>query len=265
MKQMFQHCNTDGIHILQVLSATVGSNDIGRRLHSFGETTFYQLGIKCKGRTDVSYRDKNFVYDDNSVLYLPCESRPDIPYHKIYRRPGTGVCIFFTCAHPLPAEAKLYKFSNTLAANKFKEIRGAFKNGQVLKTKALFYEILDLLDEWDENEQKAQSHPTADILAYMQKHSCDAYIDLQELSARFGLSADYFRHKFQKDVGVSPKKYLSALKIKAAKDLLLNSELAVHEVAAAVGFSDCNYFTRFFKKETAYTPLSFRKSFKRYF
>lgn len=169
---------------------------------------------------------------------------------------------FFHFSLPLDSVAKIYKLNNGAIANDFREIIHAFRKGNELKVKSLFYEILSQLDEC---EKKNLENPMYAVLNYINKHICDSYIDLRELSAKFGFSQDYFRHKFSKEIGVAPKKYISALKIKLAKDLLLNSELAVNQVAYNIGFCDYNYFTRFFKKETGYAPLQFRKKFKNYF
>ena len=125
---MFSDYNTDCLHIIKVFTATVNKNDIGKRLQGFGETDFYQLGIKFKGRTNITYNNDKFIYDDNSVIYLPCEKRTDIEYNKTFHQPGLGVCIFFTSKYPLSDKAKIYKLKETSAANAFNRILFEFQN-----------------------------------------------------------------------------------------------------------------------------------------
>jgi len=42
------------------------------------------------------------------------------------------------------------------------------------------------------------------------------------------------------------------------KRMLIDKQLAVNEVASAVGYDDYSYFSRFFKKNTGYSPTAFR-------
>ena len=259
---MFCDYNTDCLHIIKVFTATVNKNEIGKRVHGFGETNFYQLGIKFKGKTSITYNNNKYIYDDNSVLFLPCEKRNDIVYNKIFQQPGSGVCIFFTSKYPLSDKAKIYKLRNTSAANAFNRILHEFQSGNLLKAKATFYEILSLLDE---NEKPYCRSVFSEVLGYIANNINAPYIDLPETANKFGYSADYFHHKFRRETGMSPKRYIALLKINSAKELLLNSNLTVEQVANKTGFNDPNYFTRFFKKETGYTPMNFRKNYKKYF
>lgn len=259
---MFRNFNTDGLHILKAFTATVNEHEIGKRIRSFGETNFYQLGIKFKGKTDITYNNEKYIYDDHSVLYLPREKRNNIEYNKIFRRQGSGICIFFTSEHPLSDKAKIYKLRDSYTAKSFTRLLHEFQCGNDLKAKSVFYEILALLDE---NEKPCCKESLTEVFTYMHDNIRAPYIDLTETANKFGYSADYFRHMFRRETGMSPKKYITALKIKSAKELLLNSNLNIEQIARQTGFSDSNYFTRFFKKETGHTPTGFRKNYKKYF
>lgn len=81
--------------------------------------------------------------------------------------------------------------------------------------------------------------------------------DLAKLS---GLSENYFRVQFKKITGMSPLKYINSKRIDFAKEKLLNSQLSITEVAFDLGFSSCQYFSTFFKKQTSLTPEEFRKT-----
>ena len=49
-------------------------------------------------------------------------------------------------------------------------------------------------------------------------------------------------------------------KIERAKDLLIENELSVSEIAHELGFEDVHYFSRAFKKWTGMTPAQYRES-----
>ena len=51
---------------------------------------------------------------------------------------------------------------------------------------------------------------------------------------------------------------LRKLKMENAKELLLDSDMSILEIGAAVGIDDQNYFSRIFKKYCGVSPIEFR-------
>ena len=78
---------------------------------------------------------------------------------------------------------------------------------------------------------------------------------MQEYS---GYSYDRFRHKFKKDMGMSPNQFLLQLRIHKACWLLKETTMNVTEIALACGFSSCSYFTQQFRKSTGIAPSHYR-------
>ena len=73
-----------------------------------------------------------------------------------------------------------------------------------------------------------------------------ARITLNHLSQVFHCSKSHISHLFCQKNSCSFNKYLTDLRIKAAKSLLANTELSIKEIAFTVGFSDANYFSSVF-------------------
>lgn len=80
-----------------------------------------------------------------------------------------------------------------------------------------------------------------------------------ELYKDSGLSEVHFRRVFTQMYGVSPVKYLQAIRIEEAKRLLAETDLSVSDIAAGVGIPNLYYFCRLFKREAGETPTEFRK------
>lgn len=73
---------------------------------------------------------------------------------------------------------------------------------------------------------------------------------------------DYLRKLFQKEMGMTPLKYMTDLRMKKAKSMLAATwtrEYSVAEVAESCGFSDALYFSRVFKKYYGCSPSEFGK------
>lgn len=83
---------------------------------------------------------------------------------------------------------------------------------------------------------------------------------VEELSERLGVSKSHLVRAFHSAVGVSPGKYLTAVRIGAAKQLLLHREYSLDVIASLCGFSGANYLCRVFKKETGVSPAAWRAS-----
>lgn len=84
-------------------------------------------------------------------------------------------------------------------------------------------------------------------------------LPLEEIARRLGTSYSNFRRTFREHTGVGPHQYRLHLKLSQARDLLLNTQLSVKEIAIQCGFEEEQYFCRFFKKAMGRTPSSYRK------
>lgn len=95
---------------------------------------------------------------------------------------------------------------------------------------------------------------------YMRRHYMEA-ITTPQLASLCYLGTSQFIKRFRESFSVTPRQYLTNLRIDKAKKLLMNADLPVSMVAHHVGFEDASYFTRIFKKATRQTPHNFRKNF----
>lgn len=79
-----------------------------------------------------------------------------------------------------------------------------------------------------------------------------------DLAREFYISPSQLTKYFTAQYGVSPRQYLSDLRIGKAKALLL-SNTPVKHIAELVGFSDQLYFSRFFRKRVGVSPSEYRE------
>lgn len=83
-------------------------------------------------------------------------------------------------------------------------------------------------------------------------------IKIKDLLKTAHLSEFYFMRLFKKHTGVSTYEYITNYRINKSKMLLKETEQAIYQIAAEVGFSNVNNYIRDFKKVVGTTPLKFR-------
>ena len=67
---------------------------------------------------------------------------------------------------------------------------------------------------------------------------------------------------FKKITGVNFTDYVSRVRIEKAKDLLLNPNLRISEIAYVVGFQSLTHFNRVFKRILGQSPTDYRGQLK---
>lgn len=72
------------------------------------------------------------------------------------------------------------------------------------------------------------------------------------------LSPSYLSDLLKKETGKNAQEHIHFYLIEAAKNLLLNSEKNVNEIAYNLGFEYPQYFNKLFKKRTGKTPMEYR-------
>jgi len=86
---------------------------------------------------------------------------------------------------------------------------------------------------------------------------------LQSLSKRFYYHPTYLSASFKKSTGISLVKYVRKLRIATAKDLLLNTDDTIAQIAHTCGFHDDKNFMKVFKAQEFTTPSQYRYAFSR--
>jgi AraC family transcriptional regulator len=86
----------------------------------------------------------------------------------------------------------------------------------------------------------------------------DERLPLEELASLVFFSPYHFHRIFRRVTGLPPGRFFGALRIEAAKRLLLTSELSVGEVCLEVGYRSIGTFTSQFSRLVGVSPRTFR-------
>lgn len=78
------------------------------------------------------------------------------------------------------------------------------------------------------------------------------------LADKVHLSPSYLSDLLKKETGKNAQEHIHFYLIEEAKNLLLNSEKNINEIAFELGFEYPQYFNKLFKKKTGKTPMEYR-------
>ena len=83
-------------------------------------------------------------------------------------------------------------------------------------------------------------------------------LSITQLAASVYMSERHFRRQFEKIYQQTPKDYLMQIRLNAAIQKLLQTDLSVTSIALTCGFSDCNHFSRVFRQKFGISPTQYR-------
>ena len=92
---------------------------------------------------------------------------------------------------------------------------------------------------------------------YIRTHQTEE-LRLGQVAKAVNTSTFYFCKMFKKVAGVNFTDYLSRVRIEKSKELLLNPNLRISEIAYEVGFQSLTHFNRVFKRILGQAPTDYR-------
>ena len=134
--------------------------------------------------------------------------------------------------------------------------------GSTLLVKSKLYEMIQTFfsQALKSKASKGEYEVLVRAKEYIEQHFSEA-LSAQELSKLCSMSQTNLRRKFKQYIGQPPLDYQISLRIRRARELLLERRYNVSEIAVMVGFEDVNYFSRLFKKRVGVSPLGYEKMY----
>ncbi len=147
------------------------------------------------------------------------------------------------------------------------ELRKAYFSGRVvspkehesaLKLLTIFAQHLSMVsNQVFIQRENAEPPVIAKARAYIQEHQTEE-LSLGQVAKAVNMSSYYFCKMFKKIAGINFTDYVARVRIEKSKNLLLNPNLRVSEIAFEVGFQSLTHFNRVFKKILGQSPTEYR-------
>jgi AraC-like DNA-binding protein len=134
----------------------------------------------------------------------------------------------------------------------------ARQHESAVKLLAIFAQHLAILsNQIIVRQANAESPVITKAKKFIEEHQTED-ISLGDVAKAVNTSTFYFCKMFRKITGINFTDYLSRLRIERAKNLLLNPNLRISEIAFEIGFQSLTHFNRVFKRIIGQSPTDYR-------
>lgn len=121
-------------------------------------------------------------------------------------------------------------------------------------------EIISILETV--NEDIVYKLSVDEIKSFIDTNYTDYSFSLQLVADKFNVSLSYLSQFFKEKTGSTVLDYITNLKMNKAKELMLNTNLPLKDVAEQIGYVNVSSFIRRFKQVTGVTPGEYKKKLK---
>lgn len=108
--------------------------------------------------------------------------------------------------------------------------------------------------------QPVSSSHVAHVLRFIHEHYSEN-LSLPVIAADAHLHVNYLHRIFSSEMHCSLAKYLQNYRIERAKEMLINTQMSIKEIASACGLPNQQQFSRIFREQCAVSPSAFRDAY----
>lgn len=278
-----------GVETLHPLVSVIDLSKAKPMKHMRHTFNFYTIFLKDEKNCDLLYGRRSYDYQKGSIICLaPGQVIGIEDTGEIFQPKGWALCF-----HPdlisgtsLGRNMKEYSFfsyevnealhiserERTLFIDCLNKIRGELEHTIDRLSKRLITHhietILDYCLRFYERQFITRSQINQDILTRFE-HLLDDYFSngmairsglptVKFCASEFCLSPNYFGDLIKKETGKTAQEYIHLKVMEIAKNLVLNPDKNISEIAYELGFQYPQHFSRLFKRLTGYAPNEYR-------
>lgn len=204
-----------------------------------------------------------FRTEPGDVVYLPKSDQYDV----VMSDPCcTVICIDFETCGPFQVPAfQLRPMNSRLFKGLFMEAERIWQNKRIgweMECMSMTYRIIaemqrQILMKYLQSETLERIQPGVDFL---HQHFNEANTRVELLAEKCRLHPRYFAKVFRDAYGVSPKQYMTQLRMERARELILSNRYTMSQIAQMTGFGDIYHFSKTFKQENGISPTEYSRN-----
>ncbi len=241
--------------------------------YGYGPTLrpYHLIHFVTEGEGKLQIRQEEYKVEAGDAFFIPAEQ---ISYYEgSVSNPWTYSWIGFTgtqaknIAGELMAYTKKHYILHNMDVEKYRqvikkgaEIEEVSMAGHYMANSVLYQVVALLCEELQKKGYSKQGFVLADEVKFFLDSKFSENLQMQEVASVFHIHPNYMNQIFREKYGISPKQYLTDLKINKAKNMLATTDLPVLLISASLGFPDQLSFSRTFKGKVGVSPTMYRRN-----
>lgn len=130
------------------------------------------------------------------------------------------------------------------------------KPATISDVKALLQKLAGSEEDKKETVNEDYSKVVADMVRTIEANY-GMKLGLDTFAEKYRLTPEYISNLFAKETGMPFSNYLKQVRMEKAKELILETDMKIYEVACRVGYPDQKYFSKVFKEYTGTSAKQF--------
>lgn len=235
----------------QILSADKIKQPAG--IFDVKKRQFSSLSLRLSGNGIFKTKNADFISRPGDIAFLPANT----DYHVEYSG-GECIAVHLTDCNYKVTE-NITTENNKIIYELFEQLSDIKNNiGRTNEKKALIYKILQELS--DISDIYLNSDKVKKCIHYIDMNFADPQFEITDICNYANISESTLRRIFHNRFGISPKQYLTNLRLNHAIRLLTYKEKTIKEISDECGFNDEKYFSSTIKKHFTVSPTELRKN-----
>lgn len=232
----------------------------GSWIHPARVIQSYELILVLEGTLYIAEEGEEYILHPNEIFFLEPGK-----HHAGYQENTEPVAFYwFHFRTNLPLPCKLCRGTDCYEVKALlKRLLHITNTASYSKLAAdaagllIYEELLQLGKETDEAGNLVLANKIAEYIRINLKNN----ITVASVAAHFNYHPDYISKLFKKNFRVGIKEWITAQKLKLAKDMLLTTSYTVRQIASVLGYTQENLFIKFFLYHEKISPSRFRQNF----
>lgn len=231
----------------------------GEWIHPKRSIASFEIILVLEGTVYISEEKQEYALQKNQLLLLE-PFKEHYGYKKVSEPTAFYWFHFFT---NLEIPLKLYTGDDIYEIKRLlKELlhisnTHGYSNAAADSTGYLVFEALNRLSA----EESISNQALASKITEYVRNNIKNSISVSDIAQNFGYNTDYIGKYFKKARGIGLKEYLTAQRIKLAKDLLLTTDMSVKQISRELGCGEENLFIKFFTYHEKISPAAFKAKY----
>ena len=237
------HSHDDRQFELHYFIGGEGHFRVGGTLHAVESGSLFICPPRIPHAVEVQNREDPISY--YAVLFTV----EDMPEAEELRS-----LLYHACSRPPKNIGRNYRFF-------FEELKERSRSASEIRRRSAMHQLISflyLIGDGNVPVGEPGNIHLEKALDLMQDRVYDT-LRLPEVAEKLGITESYMIRLFRKKLNITPMKYYTRLKVEAAAALLVDTPLAVYEIADRLHFYSEYHFSRVFKHYTGSAPSRYRK------